>query len=70
MRFWGTEIRAIDPMDGEMKTWGGPVVPGITYKDAKRYCRDNGLGYCKVIKDMLVASITNGRKISYTECES
>lgn len=78
-RFWGTEIRAIDPMDGEMKTWAGPIVPGITYKEAKRYCSENGLGYCKVIKDQLIMSVPckNGtiepdwdKKVVYVENEN
>lgn len=31
MKLWVTEIRAIDPIDGEIKTWAGPNVPGISW---------------------------------------
>lgn len=48
MRHWTTTIQAIDPLDGEIKTWGGPNVPGINWQDAKDYLQRNGLGYCDI----------------------
>lgn len=45
---WVTEIDAIDPVDGKMKKWHGPVVPGNTEAEAKEYCESHGLGYCSV----------------------
>lgn len=64
-KLYVTEIRAIDPITGEMKTWGGPHVPGISFADAREYCRKN-LGYCKVIGE-LVAEIDakTGKKTRY-----
>lgn len=56
MKLWVTEIKAYDPITGELKTWCGPEVPGINHKDAENYCQDNGLGYCKVLGE-LVAEI-------------
>lgn len=56
MRTYTTEIQALDPETGEMKSWAGPNVPGITLKDAENYCQQNGLGYCK-INGELVAEI-------------
>lgn len=56
MKHWVTEIKAQDPFTGELKIYGGPNVPGFTYKDAEAYCQMNGLGYCKVIGE-LVAEI-------------
>lgn len=58
MKLWVTEIRAIDPVnpDRGLVTYGGPNVPGFTQKRAEQYCKDNGLGYCKVIGE-LVAEI-------------
>lgn len=56
MKTWCTEIMAIDPIDGEMKKWIGPNVPGTTQKDAENYCQHNGLGYCK-ISNLLVVEI-------------
>lgn len=43
-----TSIRAVDPKTGELATYCGPEVPGISFKDAEDYCQRNGLGYCKV----------------------
>jgi len=43
-----TEIKALS-RNGELKTWAGPNVPGISFKDAEEYCQRNGLGYCRVI---------------------
>ena len=56
MNLYVTQIKAIDPADGEMKTWIGPNVPGISWADAEFYCETNGLGYCEVI-GQLVAEI-------------
>lgn len=56
MSLYVTEIKALDPKTGEMKTWGGPNVPGISFATAEQYCEQNGLGYCKVI-GRLVAEI-------------
>lgn len=56
MNLYVTEIRAIDPITGEMKTWAGPNVEGISMGDAENNCQSNGLGYCKVI-GQLVAEI-------------
>jgi len=49
MRIYLTEIRAIDPMDGQLKIWAGPEVPGTDQEDAQRFCDQNGLGYCVVV---------------------
>jgi hypothetical protein len=51
-----TEIKAICPIYGFIKTYSGPNVPGISLSDAQYYCDTNGLGYCKVI-GKLVAEI-------------
>jgi len=56
MNTYVTSIRAIDPNDGQMKSWEGPRVSGITTADAERYLQENGLGYCKV-DGVLVADI-------------
>ena len=56
MNTYTTTIKAIDPKDGELKTWGGPNIQGITFKDAENYCQNNGLGYCKV-DGLLVSEI-------------
>lgn len=53
MKKWCTEIKAIDPTDGIIKSWGGPNIPAISFRDAEMYCQMNGLGYCKVIGELI-----------------
>lgn len=45
---WSTIIRAIDPTDGELKTFCGPNIPALTRALAHDYCQQNGMGYCEV----------------------
>ena len=47
-----TIIRA--SKDGELKTFSGPHVPGISVADAQQYCEDNGLGYCRILGLLIV----------------
>ena len=44
-----TEILAIDPMDGQMRLWAGPLIEAETIEQAREYCDANGLGYCAVV---------------------
>lgn len=44
-----TEIRAINPENGEMALWAGPNVEANSFEEATEYCNNNGLGYCKVV---------------------
>lgn len=48
MPWYTTKIRALDPEDGEMKTWCGPNIEAISWGMAKQYCDLNGLGYCEI----------------------
>lgn len=41
---------------GEIKTYAGPDVPGISFKDAQDYCNNNGLSHCQV-DGLLIAEI-------------
>lgn len=56
MTLYVTEIKALSPSSGEMRNYCGPNVPGISMETAQEYCEMNGLGYCKVIGE-LVAEI-------------
>jgi len=52
-----TLIRAIDPTDGELKTFGGPNIPAFSKEAAEQYLQYNGLGYC-VICGILIQETT------------
>lgn len=56
MKIWGTEVKAICPIDGELKTFGGPNIKAPSRQLAHEYCQNNGLGYCR-ITDELIAEI-------------
>ena len=44
MNYYATQIQAIDPKDGVLKTWAGQNVPALSFKDAEKYCQTNELG--------------------------
>ena len=48
MRVFTTELKAIDPADGILKTWQGPHIQAISYNDARAYCDAEGMGYLDV----------------------
>lgn len=54
MNLYITEIKAVCPKTGEVKLYCGPDVPGINIKTAQEYCENNGLGYCKVIGQLVM----------------
>lgn len=35
---FATKIRAIDPSDGELKTWGGQPIEAISWNEAESLC--------------------------------
>ena len=53
MKYWVTEIKAIKPGTGELRTYAGPTVPGISIGDAMAYCENHGLGYCTVLGELI-----------------
>jgi len=65
MKKYCTEIRAIDPKTGELKTWAGPNVPGVSFATARQYCRKNGLGYCKVTGELVAHISEDGNVTDY-----
>lgn len=56
MNTYLTGFKAINPDSGELETYCGANVIGISFKDAQEYCDNNGLGYCNVV-GVLVAEI-------------
>lgn len=66
MKLYVTEIDAIDPKDGEMKVWFGPYISAISFADARKYCDNNGLGYCRVVSELLMEiDSETGDRIDY-----
>ena len=64
MKLYTTILKAIDPKDGELKTWCGPNVPGISFEDARWYCDNNDLGYCEILGELVSeigTKIENGK---------
>lgn len=48
MNVYVTEIKAIDPETGELFIWCGPHIEAKSIEEARKYCDNNGLGYCKI----------------------
>ena len=44
-----TEIKAIDPKEGVLKTWEGVRVNASSWEGAEQTLINQGLGFCKVI---------------------
>lgn len=53
MKLYTTELKAIDPRVGELKSWSGPTVPGISFEDARWYCDNHELSYCVVTGELV-----------------
>lgn len=56
MKTWVTEIIAINPNDSErgLVNWCGPEIKALTHRQAEEYCQNNGLGYCRVIGELII----------------
>lgn len=52
MRLWVTEIQALDPHTGEMKTWMGDYVEAPSWELAQQFC-DEHKGYLKVTGELI-----------------
>lgn len=48
MRAYETIIKAISPVDGEIKTYFGPTIKAPSRQLAIEFCEQNGLGYCHI----------------------
>jgi len=42
-----TKIRAIDPLDGQLKVWSGPQIKAGSIKEARKICKES-LGFCEI----------------------
>lgn len=43
-----TEIKAIDPADGQLKTWSGQTIEADSFEAAQNWCAENA-GYLQVV---------------------
>ena len=59
MNLYCTEMQAIDIESGELKTFAGPMVPAITFKDAHNYCKNN-MSNCKPIGSIISIYVVDG----------
>ncbi len=64
MRYWITEIQALDPITKELKRYAGVTVKAINKELAQQFCNENGLGYCKVVGQLIM--VVPCKKDSYT----
>lgn len=52
-KLFATQIRAVDPADGELKTWAGPYIEAYSHADADLIRNKEGLGYCEVVGEVV-----------------
>jgi hypothetical protein len=53
MKKWLTYIKAVNPQNGELCLWVGPLAIGETIQDAQKWCNNNGFGYCQVVGEFV-----------------
>jgi len=53
MKLWATQLKAIDPYTGELKTWMGENIKAPTWDLAQQWCNENGRGYLEVIGELI-----------------
>jgi hypothetical protein len=61
-----TQLKAIDPRDGEVKKWIGQTIEAPNFQLAEDYINKNGLGYLEIVGE-LVCSVDEetGNNISF-----
>ncbi len=65
MRYWSTTVKAICPLDGELKEYGGIVVQAISRGLARCWCQDNGYGYLHVGDELIGTETLDGDRVDY-----
>lgn len=61
MKYYTTELTAINPHTGELVKWSGPYIPAISWTHAEEFCQKNGFGYLTVTGELVsvVGTIVN-----------
>lgn len=52
MKLFATEFKAIDPLDGELKTWAGENIEALTWGMAEHWCRNNR-GHLTIVGELV-----------------
>jgi len=63
LKMFVTEILAQDPIDGKVKHYSGPHILAKDMDEANWMAQNTGLGYCKVIGELLGLIDTNGNDV-------
>lgn len=53
MNYYTTELDAVDPVDGRIKTFAGPHIPAISWTKAEEFCQEKGFGYLRVTGQLI-----------------
>jgi hypothetical protein len=53
IKLYTTLIQAVNPRNGRLEVFNGPIVPGRNLLDAQEYCYRNNLAYCIVDRRMI-----------------
>ena len=63
-KLWTTEVEATCPNSGKAKRYCGPTVKAISPRLAQEFCNQNGLGYCKVVGELVAEIATHKDGVS------
>lgn len=53
MNYYTTELKAIDPLSGELKTFCGPHIPAVSWTNAEEFCQERGFGYLRITGQLI-----------------
>lgn len=53
MNYYTTELEAIEPISGELRTFCGPHIPAISWSKAEEFCQERGFGYLRVTGQLI-----------------
>lgn len=60
-----TKIEAVDPKDGQIKTYFGPDIVANSEEEADWLIKNTGLNYCEIVGEMIGRYDTNGQSVPF-----
>ena len=63
LKMFVTEICAVCPIDGKVKYFSGPYISAKSIEDATWMLQNTGLGYCKVLGELVGLIDNNGTDV-------